>query len=184
MEELTSVAAHFQLPCLTSGLEPLRTPFPPRVVLPRLGRSSWHAELSVSGPPLKPPRPTQAPALRIGEISNRSGVSVKTIRFYCDQGLLEPSDRSEGGYRLFQADCLAELELIRALRAMDVPLAELKRILEARRSGICNCAALKASIVSKIESIDARIDKLLVSKAELADLLKMWRECGGTKPAS
>ena len=35
------------------------------------------------------------------ELAARSGVSVKTIRFYCDQGLLQPSGRSEGRYRIF-----------------------------------------------------------------------------------
>jgi len=135
----------------------------------------------MAGPSLEPP--IRVPGLRIGEISSRSGVSVKTIRFYCDQGLLQPSGRSQAGYRLFHPDCLGELEVIRALRAMDVPLSELKRILEVRRSGVCNCSALKASITNKIESIDARIAELQATQAELARLLEIWRECGGTKPA-
>jgi DNA-binding transcriptional MerR regulator len=49
------------------------------------------------------------PYLRIGEVSRRSGVSVKTIRFYCDQGLIEASTRSEGGFRLFDTAILADL---------------------------------------------------------------------------
>jgi len=130
-----------------------------------------------------PELPIQVPGLRIGEISGRSGVSVKTIRFYCDQGLLVPISRSAAGYRLFHPDCLGELEVIRALRAMDVPLSELKQILDVRRNGICNCAVVKASITNKIESVEARIEELLATKAELARLLAIWRECGGVKPA-
>lgn len=91
----------------------------------------------------------QAPGLRIGEIAKRSGVSVKTIRFYCDQGLLQPAGRSEGGYRLFSQESIAELAIIRGLRTMDVPIAELGRILEVRRSGLCNCSILKESIGAK-----------------------------------
>ena len=43
-----------------------------------------------------------APGLRIGEMAKISGLSVKTIRFYCDQGLLHTA-RSEGGYRIFSS---------------------------------------------------------------------------------
>ncbi len=61
--------------------------------------------------------------LKIGAVAERSGVSVKTIRFYCDQGLLQPVARSDGRYRLFDDSVFAELALIRRLRAMDLPLA-------------------------------------------------------------
>ena len=94
-----------------------------------------------------------APGLRIGEMAKISGLSVKTIRFYCDQGLLHTA-RSEGRYRIFSAESLAELEIIRALRSMDVPIGELARILEVRRAGVCNCSVLKDSITTKMTSID------------------------------
>lgn len=122
-----------------------------------------------------------APGLRIGEVARRTGLSVKTIRFYCDQGLLQPSGRSEAGYRIFNQDSLAELVIIRALRAMDVSISELARILEVRRAGVCNCSVLKDSIGTKMASIDARIYELVTMKAELARLLESWQDCGGTK---
>ncbi len=126
-----------------------------------------------------PPSSLEAPGLRIGEVAKRTGLSVKTIRFYCDQGLLQPSGRSEGGYRLFSEECFAELNLIRALRVMDVPLAELARILEVRRSGVCHCDRLKNSLSTKITSIDERILALEAMKAELQRLLQSWQNCGG-----
>jgi MerR family copper efflux transcriptional regulator len=124
----------------------------------------------------------QAPGLRIGEIAKRSGVSVKTIRFYCDQGLLQPAGRSEGGYRLFSQESIAELAIIRGLRTMDVPIAELGRILEVRRSGLCNCSILKESIGAKMASIDERIYELAAMKLELGRLLDRWQDCGGKQP--
>lgn len=126
------------------------------------------------------PAPAAGP-LRIGEVARRSGASVKTIRFYADQGLLVPIGRSQGGYRLFDPAVVAELSLIRALRALDVPLPELKRILDVRRAGHCNCSALKSSIQTRIESIDQRLAELVAMKAELAQLLNSWQECGGIK---
>jgi len=122
----------------------------------------------------------KAPGLRIGEIAKISGFSVKTIRFYCDQGLLHTA-RSEGKYRLFSLESLAELEIIRALRSMDVPISELARILEVRRAGICNCSVIKDSISTNMASIDSRIQMLQMMKSELTRLLSSWQDCGGTK---
>jgi DNA-binding transcriptional MerR regulator len=123
-----------------------------------------------------------APSLRIGEVAQRSGLPVKTIRYYCDEGLLQPRARSESGYRLFDEENLAELTIIRSLRAMDVSIPELVRILEVRRAGVCNCSVLKDSIAAKMESINLRIDELAAMKEELARLLGSWQDCGGLKP--
>lgn len=125
----------------------------------------------------------EAPALRIGQVAQATGLPVKTVRFYCDEGLIGTVARSPGGYRLFDPAVVSELALIRALRAMDVPLPELRRILEVRRSGHCNCAALKHSIQLRIQSIDQRLAELVAMKAELALLLSSWQECGGVKSA-
>jgi len=123
-----------------------------------------------------------APSLRIGEVARRTGLPVKTIRYYCDEGLLQPRARSESGYRLFDEENLAELTIIRSLRAMDVSIPELARILEVRRAGVCNCSVLKDSITAKVESIKLRIDELAAMKDELARLLGSWQDCGGLKP--
>ena len=123
-----------------------------------------------------------APSLRIGEVARRTGLPVKTIRYYCDEGLLQPRARSESGYRLFDEENLAELTIIRSLRAMDVSIPELARILEVRRAGVCNCSVLKDSITAKMESINLRIDELAAMKDELARLLGSWQDCGGLKP--
>lgn len=122
-----------------------------------------------------------APALRIGQVAEATGLSVKTVRYYCDEGLIHTVARSAGRYRLFHPSVVGELDLIRALRAMDVPLSELKRILDVRRAGHCNCAALKNSIQARIRSIDHRQAELAAMKAELGQLLSSWEDCGGLK---
>jgi DNA-binding transcriptional MerR regulator len=132
--------------------------------------------------PLPASASLEAAGLRIGEVARRSGLSVKTIRFYCDQGVLRPVGRSEGGYRLFAAESLEELALIRALRTMDVSIADVARILEVRRTGVCNCSTLKQSITTKMATIDARIDELAAMKNQLNRLLLSWQDCGGVQP--
>ena len=52
----------------------------------------------------------------IGQMARRTGLAVKTIRFYSDSGLVAPSARSAAGYRLYDAAAYARLDLIRTLR--------------------------------------------------------------------
>ena len=119
---------------------------------------------------------------KIGAVATRSGVSVKTIRFYCDQGLLQPSGRSEGRYRLFDESVDSDLALIRTLRGLELPLPTIKAVLEARRSGVCTCNNLQATIRSKAGEIQQRIADLQSLHAELNELLSTWHRCGG-RPA-
>ena len=112
---------------------------------------------------------------KIGAVAARSGVSVKTIRFYCDQGLLQPSGRSEGRYRLFDESVDSDLALIRTLRGLDIPLPTITAVLEARRSGVCTCNNLQATIRSKAGEIQQRIADLQSLHAELNGLLSTWQ---------
>ena len=123
-----------------------------------------------------------AAPLKIGDVAQRSGLTVKTIRFYCDEGLIEPISRSEGGYRLFDKEVFAELALIRTLKAMEIPLEDVGQILEARRSGICTCTDLKARIRSKAGEIGEKIVALQGLRAELFTMLDSWEACGGRTP--
>ena len=62
-----------------------------------------------------------SPGSKIGEVAARSGLSVKTIRFYCDEGLISPIARTAGRYHLFDSCVDVELALIRSLGGMDIP---------------------------------------------------------------
>jgi DNA-binding transcriptional MerR regulator len=69
-------------------------------------------------------------ALAIGDLARLGGVSVKTVRFYSDRGLLPAAGRSSGGHRRYGADALERLRRIRELRALELPLDEVTRALE------------------------------------------------------
>ncbi|MFC9894568.1 MerR family transcriptional regulator [Nocardia sp. NPDC127579] len=70
----------------------------------------------------------------IGELASRAGLSVRTIRFYCDEGLLE-ARRSAGGHRMFEADGAVErLLLVRQLRALGLGLSSIAEVLLGERS--------------------------------------------------
>ncbi|MFD6416856.1 MerR family transcriptional regulator [Streptomyces sp. NPDC060194] len=67
----------------------------------------------------------------IGELAERAGVTVKTVRYYADRGLLPVAARSGGGHRRFGPDALDRLREIRSLRALDLPVPAVERALDA-----------------------------------------------------
>ncbi|RSD22960.1 MerR family transcriptional regulator [Amycolatopsis eburnea] len=71
--------------------------------------------------------------LGIGDLARRTGVPVRTIRFYSDEGLLEPA-RSVGGHRRFEAAAVERLELVRRLRGLGLGLRSITDVLGGRRS--------------------------------------------------
>ncbi|MGW6535150.1 MerR family transcriptional regulator [Streptomyces sp. NPDC055051] len=66
----------------------------------------------------------------IGELAGRAGVTVKTVRYYSDRGLLPEAGRSGGGHRRYGSGALVRLREIRSLRALGLGVAEVARALE------------------------------------------------------
>ncbi|GAA1667539.1 MerR family transcriptional regulator [Streptomyces yatensis] len=70
----------------------------------------------------------------IGELAARTGLPVKTIRYYSDIGLLPESGRTPGGHRRYAADALPRLRLIQRLRALGTPIAAIAAVMAGERS--------------------------------------------------
>jgi DNA-binding transcriptional MerR regulator len=96
----------------------------------------------------------------IGETAERTGLSVKTIRFYSDIGVVPPTTHSPAGYRLYDTDALARLQLVRTLRDLGVDLASIRRVLDRTRS-LAEVAAAHA------ETIDLQIRGLRLRRTVL-----------------
>jgi DNA-binding transcriptional MerR regulator len=73
------------------------------------------------------------PFLRIGPFSRASSLSIKALRAYHDQGLLVPAAVDPAtGYRVYGASQLLDAAVLRRLRELDVPLRQIREVLEAR----------------------------------------------------
>ncbi|MET8092203.1 MerR family transcriptional regulator [Micromonospora sp. NPDC005220] len=66
----------------------------------------------------------------IGDLARRTGLSVKTIRYYADSGVVPPTDRSPAGYRRYGPAAVARLELVRTLRDLGLDLATIRRVVD------------------------------------------------------
>ncbi|MEV7130631.1 MerR family transcriptional regulator [Streptomyces sp. NPDC093260] len=70
----------------------------------------------------------------IGELARRTGLTVKTIRFYSDRGIVAPTDRSPAGYRLYSIDVVARLDLVRTLRELGLDLPTIRKVVDRELS--------------------------------------------------
>src|SRR5512147_524320 len=70
----------------------------------------------------------------IGELARRTGLTVKTIRFYSDRGIVAPTDRSPAGYRLYSIDAVARLDLVRTLRELGLDLPKIRKVVDRELS--------------------------------------------------
>lgn len=70
----------------------------------------------------------------IGELARRTGLTVKTIRFYSDRGIVAPTDRSPAGYRLYTIDAVARLDLVRTLRELGLDLPTIRKVVDRELS--------------------------------------------------
>ena len=69
-----------------------------------------------------------------GELAKKCGVSVRTVQYYDERGILVPTDLTEGGRRLFSEDDVATLETICFLRDLDISIKDIAEILESDES--------------------------------------------------
>ncbi len=69
--------------------------------------------------------------LTIGDVAARLGIGVRTVRFWPDEGLVEPPARSAGGYRLYDAAAVARLDMVRTPRGLGLGLPAVRELLTA-----------------------------------------------------
>ena len=117
--------------------------------------------------------------IRIGAAAKRAGMSVKTVRFYSDEGLIPIAERTQGGYRLYHQQVVEELHLIQNLRGLGLPLSTIGSYLAAKREGACHCEQLKQSMREQQQAIHQKIAALQSLQQELSETMEGWVNCGG-----
>jgi DNA-binding transcriptional MerR regulator len=67
--------------------------------------------------------------LQIGQVAERTGLSLRTIRFYEEAGLVLPTGRSEGGFRLYGEDAVTRLEVVKRMKPLGFTVEEMRELL-------------------------------------------------------
>ena len=94
----------------------------------------------------------------IGQLAQRSGVAIDTVRYYERNGLLQPAGRLASGYRRYGEAELKRLRFIRRAKALGFTLEDIRALLAL--SAERNVAKVKRAAQAKLADIDARIAEL------------------------
>ena len=102
--------------------------------------------------------------LRTGQIAEAAGVNQQTLRYYERRGLLAAPDRSPGGHRLYPAEVITILRVIKAAQRLGFTLDEIYDLLEAgrHRHGSKPDAGLQARARDKLADVETKIADLTV----------------------
>lgn len=100
---------------------------------------------------------------KVGELARRTGLSVRTLRYYDEIGLLSPSRRTESGHRLYAADDVVRLQQIRSLRTLGFGLEEIR-----------NCLRRPSFSARRVVELHlSRLEERIRAQQRLRDLLRI-----------
>jgi len=113
---------------------------------------------------------------RSSELAGLAGVSTDTLRFYEREGLLAQPPRTNGNYRMYPAEALKRVLLVRGGLSLGFSVAELRQLLTIRDRGGIPCLQARKLAQSKLDGIDQDIRELRLLRKVLKKALRSWDE--------
>ena len=108
--------------------------------------------------------------MRIGELARQAGVDVQTVRYYEREGLLDAPARTASGYRAYGPRHLERLNFVRHCRSLDMPLAEIRRLIELSRDTRVSCDQVNTLVRTHLERVQAKRKALQALEGQLEAL--------------
>ena len=126
----------------------------------------------------------------VKEVSNLTGISVRTLHYYDEIGLLKPTGKSEAGYRLYDDKALETLQQVLFFREFDIPLKEIRaimanpaldrnQILQMQRKMLTVKKERMERLIASIDSIlkgDNKMDFAIFDKKEVEEMFRLTYE--------
>lgn len=119
--------------------------------------------------------------LKIGDVAQRGGVNLQTIRYYEREKLLPEPPRLASGYRVYPEQTVRRVRFIKRAQEIGFALAEIRELLAIRIDGGRDSAEVRALANGKITDIEAKIQTLHRMKKALR---RITERCSGCGPAS
>lgn len=108
--------------------------------------------------------------MRIGQAAEQASLEASAIRFYESAGVLPAPARSDAGYRDYDQGDVELMRFVRRLRALALPLDDVREIVRLRKSGQAPCQPVRDAITREAEAVDDRIAELTRLRSELQAL--------------
>ena len=109
--------------------------------------------------------------LTIGKLATLTDVSADTLRFYEREGLVAPSSKSGGGYRLYDEDAVVRLRFIKQARDCGFTLAEIHQLLVLRNQTEACCGDVRQRAIEKKLQLEGKIRALSAMSKALDHLI-------------
>ena len=115
---------------------------------------------------------SDAEYFQVADVGKRTGLTRKALRLYESMGLVEPIERTEAGYRLYDREALRRIELINRAKVLGLTLSEAKEFLHVAE-GCCgeNHPELASIVERKLAETEKRIEELATLRQTLEDVL-------------
>ena len=108
--------------------------------------------------------------MQIGEAARRAELTVKTVRYYANIGLVKPQQDADTGYRLYDAADVAKLQFVGKARRFNFSVEECRELLGLYEDHNRPSREVKALTIKKVEEIDSRLAELQSLRDELSGL--------------
>ncbi|MBL4622802.1 MAG: Cd(II)/Pb(II)-responsive transcriptional regulator [Immundisolibacteraceae bacterium] len=108
--------------------------------------------------------------MKIGQLAKLSGCSVQAIRYYEKQGLVQPSQRNEGNFRVYDVAAQDQLMFIRRCRSLDISLAEIGQLIALKQVSGARCDDANQIIDHHLQQVAQRMTELKQLQQQLAAL--------------
>lgn len=119
--------------------------------------------------------------LTIGQVAKKSGMGIEAIRFYEREGVIPKPNRTESGYRKYNADIIKRLHFIRRAQELGFSLKEITQLIALKVTQKSNCAEVKKRALAKLDNINEKIADLERMRNALEEVT---RACVASKPIS
>lgn len=117
--------------------------------------------------------------LRIGEVSQRAGVSDQAIRYYERLGLLRPTRRAEGGARLYAESAVTRLAAIKQAQALGFTLTDIGALLSPERKEDSRCLQAQVRLERRAQALEEELALAAQRRDEVARLRQVCESCTG-----
>ncbi len=113
--------------------------------------------------------------LTIGELAEQAGVTPDTLRYYERLRLVPAPPRSNGGYRLYDADVAERVAFIRKAQRLGLSLADVREVLRIADAGTPPCEHVRAALGRRLREVEVRIAELESLRGTLTRALRRSR---------
>jgi len=123
--------------------------------------------------------------LRVGDLAQRTNKTVRALHLYEELGLLRPSERSKGGFRLYGPDAAVRVRWISKLQEMGFSLPEIREILndwESSGSAPDAMFRVRELYTQKLKETESQLERLTALKKELLGSLEYLDTCSTCDP--